>query len=79
MQQTLLMQIFRIHEDPASGSPTRSSPTSEDGSILCPTCVGFSDHCCQQDHGLDLFHGFVEANLNCHWDLKLAEAVSSLR
>ena len=61
----------------------RSSPSSDESnggvSILCPTCVGFSDQCCQQDHGFEIFHNFIEANLNCHWDPKLLEAISSLR
>jgi hypothetical protein len=81
MQQTLLVQIFRIHDDSGStDDPIRSSPTiSDDGTILCPTCVGFSDQCCQMDSGLDIFNAFIEANVNCHWDLKLAEAISSLK
>ena len=81
MQQTLLMQVFRIHDDNGSTEERNgSSPAaSDDGSILCPTCVGFSDQCCQMDSGIDIFQAFIEANVNCHWDLKLAEAVSSLR
>ena len=78
MQHTLLLQIFR---DPDDEDQTRSSPSSDEsgGSLLCPTCVGFSDQCCQQDNGIDIFNSFIEANLNCHWDLKLSEAISSLR
>ena len=54
MQQTLLHQIFRISDESGSATddPLRSSPSSsssDDGSILCPTCVGFSDQCCRND------------------------------
>jgi hypothetical protein len=46
---------------------------------MCPTCVAFSDHCCQQESGMQIFHEFLEANLVNYWDAKLTEALASLR
>ena len=77
MQQTLLLQIFRIHPVGA-GSPVSS--ISSNNTLSCPTCIAFSDHCCQHENGIVLFREFIEANLHCClWDQKLADALASLR
>ena len=39
----------------------------------------FSDTCCQAERGLDLFREFQEMTLQCYWDSRLSDAVSSLR
>ena len=70
MQQTLLMQIFRV------GSVADSSV----GSLTCPTCIAFSDQCCQRESGMQLFREFIEANLHYGvWDQASSDALSSLR
>ncbi len=77
MQQTLLMQIFRVHH-PSSASS--SSSGSSNHSLNCPTCIAFNDQCCQMENGIQLFHEFLEANLHCSvWDQKLSDALSHLR
>lgn len=64
-------------------SSSRSSGSGESASMnatfMCPTCVAFSDHCCQQESGMQIFHEFLEANLVNYWDAKLTEALASLR
>ena len=46
----------------------------------CPTCIAFSDHCCQEDNGYRLFEEFIEANLHyCVWDQSSSDALYSLR
>eukprot|EP00095_Tigriopus_kingsejongensis_P006000 maker-scaffold505_size153196-snap-gene-0.19 protein:Tk06000 transcript:maker-scaffold505_size153196-snap-gene-0.19-mRNA-1 annotation:"AGAP006598-PA" len=45
----------------------------------CPTCIAFSDQCCQQESGLLLYQEFLEINLQCYWDAKLSEALTNLR
>ena len=53
---------------------------SSSSSLMCPTCVAFSDSCCQQENGFALFREFLEANTgNNYWDAKLSEALASLR
>lgn len=86
MQQTLLMQIFRTTTAGHQGSSSASSSSSSSGSsssssmITCPTCIAFSDQCCQQESGMVLFHEFIEANLHCCvWDQKLSDALANLR
>ena len=114
MQQTLLLQIYRIqqphqvingvkmqnnntqydspmssnngrHSSPSSGeSPPSSTASSNQSSatsstLVCPTCIAFSDTCCQMDNGGEIFQDFIEANLHCYWDVKLSEALASLR
>ena len=69
MQQTLLLQIFRTEHAQNGGS----------NDLSCPTCIAFSDHCCQNERGLDLFREFQDMNLQCYWDARLSEAVASLR
>lgn len=69
MQQTLLMQIFRLNH-------------GESGAVAsnCPTCIAFSDHCCQEDNGNRLFQEFIDANLHyCVWDQNSSDALYSLR
>ena len=76
------LQIFRIHPSNGSGlsNETGSVSSRDSNSSLCPTCIAFSDHCCQRDNGSLLFHEFIEANLHyCLWDQKLADALQSLR
>lgn len=91
MQQTLLMQIFRLNHSQVS--PTTDSSGSNNGangngssqmpSVLaqkCPTCIAFSDRCCQEDNGYRLFEEFIEANLHyCVWDQSSSDALYSLR
>ena len=85
MQQTLLMQIFRI--SPANSHnggriSVQSESSSSNGSSClssCPTCIAFADQCCQHDSGVDIFNEFVEINLQCFWDAKISEAIGSLR
>ncbi len=83
MQQTLLMQIFRVNPptNVTSGSSASStSSRSSAGLNSCPTCVPFSDSCCQTENGAQIFQEFLEANLHCSvWDQKLSDALSSLR
>ena len=116
MQQTLLMQIFRVPSNQshysqqqqrsspqqqafeslsssASSSSSnsggggggsgsgggRSSSSGGDFMPVCPTCIAFSDQCCQLEAGMVLFHEFLEANLQWFWDAKLSEALGSLR
>ena len=114
MQQTLLLQIFRIqqpihttnglkmknnnnnisahYDSPLSSSNGRnsshssgesssssSSNQSSTGLLVCPTCIAFSDTCCQTDNGGEIFQDFIEANLHCYWDVKLSEALANLR
>lgn len=45
----------------------------------CPTCIAFSDQCCQTDNGMLLYQEFLEINLQCYWDAKLSEALANLR
>ena len=70
MQQTLLMQIFRLNQnDP-----------KEEKSSNCPTCIAFSDRCCQENNGNRIFQEFIEANLHyCVWDQNSSDALYSLR
>lgn len=71
MQQTLLMQIFRLNQESERASSSSSN---------CPTCIAFSDHCCQEDNGNRLFQEFIEANLHyCMWDQNSSDALYSLR
>lgn len=101
MQQTLLMQIFRVPGPPNQGQIQRSSPqafeslsssgsssssnsggrnsSNNDFMPVCPTCIAFSDQCCQLEAGMVLFHEFLETNLQGFWDAKLSEALVSLR
>ena len=108
MQQTLLMQIFRVTTPPpapngnangngnhnngcsplSSGSTSSTSTTSAASaasnsgatSLTCPTCIAFSDHCCQQENGMILFQEFIEANIHCCvWEQRLSDALASLR
>ena len=91
MQQTLLMQIFRLTTPPnasngnnngcsLSSSTTSSTSTTSASSLTCPTCIAFSDHCCQQENGMILFQEFIEANIHCCvWEQRLSDALASLR
>ena len=91
MQQTLLMQIFRINPNSSAnsingnsglGNPlTNSGPAASSTSPLtCPTCIAFSDQCCQHENGLSLFQEFIEANIHCCvWEQRLSDALASLR
>lgn len=83
MQQTLLLQIFRTtplnNNREANGSSPPSTSSSSVSGLTCPTCVAFSDQCCQEDNGQGLFKEFVQANLQSFWDVKLSEAVRALR
>ena len=85
MQQTLLLQIFRAPSvtTGSSSSDGRGSSSgdsaSSSASISCPTCIAFSDQCCQAESGLELFTEFVEINLQCYWDARLSDALNSLR
>ncbi len=100
MQQTLLLQIFRIPAHDVQGQNSRgrrapsalsestssNSSSSYNGSNVssnnlpsCPTCIAFADQCCQLENGIELFHDFVEINLQCYWDSRLTEALSNLR
>ena len=61
----------------SSASTTSNHATS---SLPCPTCIAFSDHCCQQENGLILFDEFIEANMHCCvWEQRLSDALASLR
>jgi len=65
MQQTLLVQIFRIPQD--------------EGNILsCQTCSTFSSSCCQTESGWSALACLVEANSKAVWNLPLVRAVNSL-
>ena len=81
MQQTLLMQIFRLgnpNGNSANGGINGSNAVS--GFNNCPTCIAFSDRCCQDDSGKGLFEEFIEANLHyCVWDQASSDALNSLR
>ena len=88
MQQTLLLQIFRVTPTTTSrdgnghGSPEvqNGDSNSDHGANLnCPTCIAFSDNCCQGESGLQLFQEFQDINLQCYWDAKLSEAIANLR
>ena len=92
MQQTLLMQIFRINPNSSTnsmngnsglGSPLANSAaasTSQISPLTCPTCIAFSDQCCQNENGLSLFQEFIEANIHCCvWEQRLSDALASLR
>jgi len=61
MQQTLLMQIFRLNhsqvslttDSSGSNNGANGNGCSQMPSILaqkCPTCIAFSDRCCQEDN-----------------------------
>ena len=68
-----------------TGGRSSSSPNGSNGSSGsaggngCPTCVAFSDQCCQMENGQDLFNEFIDVNLQCYWDAKFSEALSNLR
>lgn len=66
-----------------SASRTSSGSSNSNGdcsaTLMCPTCVAFSDHCCQQESGLQIFQEFLEANAGHYWDARLSEALASLR
>ena len=90
MQQTLLMQIFRIPTTSTETNPdgrhssnssetTSSSSANSGRDYPCPTCVAFSDQCCQMDNGGELYQEFLELNLQCNWEAKIVEALGSLR
>ena len=67
-----------------SSSRTSSGSSGSNGefsgaTLMCPTCVAFSDHCCQQESGLQIFQEFLEANAGHYWEARLSEALASLR
>ena len=62
----------------SSGSNGEYSATAS-ATLMCPTCVAFSDHCCQQESGLQIFQEFLEANAGHYWDTRLSDALASLR
>ena len=65
----------------ASRTSSGSSNSNGDSSatLMCPTCVAFSDRCCQQESGLQIFQEFLEANAGHYWDARLSDALASLR
>ena len=63
----------------SSGSSNSNGDCSGAATLMCPTCVAFSDHCCQQESGLQIFQEFLEANAGHYWDARLSEALASLR
>ena len=74
MQQTLLMQIFRVNP------PENRNTENRNPENCCPTCIAFSDRCCQEDPGKNLFDDFIEANLHYGvWFLNSSDALNSLR
>ena len=77
MQRTLLVQIFK--EVSKHNGTTANGGAEQD--LNCPTCVAFSDRCCQSEPstGQELFREFVKINLDCYWDASLAEALNTLR
>ena len=92
MQQTLLLQIFRVGDrvlpsPQRNGSPNSLSSSGSSSGVSmsngkvndCPTCAPFTDHCCQNENGLNLFQDFKLANSNCYWDQKLADGINGLR
>jgi len=79
MQQTLLLQIFRTTTTTTDGRASSSSSSSSSSTSACPTCAAFGEQCCQTENGVDLFREFVEINLQCYWDAKLTEALTTLR
>ena len=95
MQQTLLMQIFRINPNASAnlingnsglGNPltnsalAASSASPTQSPLTCPTCIAFSDQCCQHENGLSLFQEFIEANIHCCvWEQRLSDVLASLR
>merc|ERR550517_2303926 len=64
MQQTLLIQIFRME-----------SSTS----LSCSTCSSFSRTCCQVDSGWQVLSSLVATNSRAVWSPPLTRAVNSLR
>ena len=64
MQQTLLIQIFRVE-----------SPTS----LSCSTCASFSRTCCQAESGWQVLSALVATNSRAVWSPPLTRAVNSLR
>ena len=89
MQQTLLMQIFRINPNSSAnsingnsglGNPLTNPAPAASSPLTCPTCIAFSDQCCQHENGLSLFQEFIEANIHCCvWEQRLSDALASLR
>ena len=63
----------------SSGSSGSNGDCAASATLMCPTCVAFSDHCCQQESGLQIFQEFLEANAGHYWDARLSEALASLR
>ena len=64
MQQTLLIQIFRV-ESPAT--------------LSCSTYSSFSRTCCQVESGWQVLSALVATNSRAVWSLPLTRAVNSLR
>ena len=63
----------------SSGSSGSNGDGAASATLMCPTCVAFSDHCCQQESGLQIFQEFLEANAGHYWDARLSDALASLR
>lgn len=63
MQQTLLVQIFRVDSD---------------ASLSCSTCSSFSSVCCQAESGWAVLSQVVQTNSQCVWNQPLVRAINSL-
>uniref|UniRef100_A0A0K2T0G6 Putative LOC100650169 [Bombus terrestris] n=1 Tax=Lepeophtheirus salmonis TaxID=72036 RepID=A0A0K2T0G6_LEPSM len=83
MQHTLLLQIFRLPTPiPCSSGSNHHGASSfiEKKVNNCPTCVAFSELCCQNESGRALFYEFLDVNTtNYLWDCKLGDAIQSMR
>ena len=72
MQQTLLLQIFRVEKDERQGAV---SPRTF---LSCTTCSPYAPNCCQVESGWSLLANFVKVNSKAVWNTPLVKAVNSL-